>query len=820
MVKGVYTKEELYAMGPQRTFNSDAGEAAFLLGGIGTGNVSLGARGEFRDWEIFNKPGKGDNLDYTFFAIYAKEKGKPPIVKVLESRLHPSFSHGFGYERKMAGLPRFKDSTMRGEYPFVWIDFIDDEFPAEVSLKAYTPLIPLNPEDSGIPCAILKYKVRNKTDNPVDITIAGSLVNAAGICGVDKFGWLDEHDFNGNINEYRNKNGISGLYMYCNNFKEDHIRYGNLSIMTTEPQVTYKQYWLEGAWFDGAHDFRDDLCEDGMLEPLSQNTSIDCELSVRKAKPKYGSLGVCNCIEPGDEKELVFILSWYFPNRVKYWHDARSFYDSSKPTIKNHYGRLFNSSWEAGEYVIKNFDRLERDTEKFHKALFGSSVPGYVIDAVASNITVLRSPTCIWLEDGTFAAWEGCGDKVGSCFGSCTHVWNYAQTVAFLFPSLERSMRIIEFNKETDENGCMAFRSNSVFGLPRWDFRHPAADGQMGCVIRLYREWKISGDMEFLRKTWDDAKRALDFAFSYWDKDNDCVLDSQQHNTYDIEFYGPNSLTNSMFFAALKAGVEMSRAMSDLERAEKYESALKKGAKKMDKLLWNGEYYEQKIDDVEKYRYQYGKGCLSDQLLGQMMAHVTGLGYILPEEHVKKAVESIFKYNFRTNFYNHHNVQRTYAINDEKGLLLCSWPQGGRPRLPFIYSDEVWTGIEYQVAAHLIFEGFIDEGLTIVKAVRERHDGYRRNPWNEAECGHHYARSMASWAVLIALSGFQCDLVKREIVFSPKINKDNFSTFWSTGTAWGVFKQTIDKKTGEPEYSIDVLYGDLEGVEVKVIKVS
>jgi uncharacterized protein (DUF608 family) len=385
--------------------------------------------------------------------------------------------------------------------------------------------------------------------------------------------------------------------------------------------------------------------------------------------------------------------------------------------------------------------------------------------------------------------------------------------MAFLFPSLERDFRLTEFNVETDPDGRMAFRTMRLFGGEH--DHYPAADGQMGCIIRLYRDWKLSGDTEFLKQVWDNAKKALEFAFTYWDSDGDFVLDSQQHNTYDIEFYGPNSLVNSMFFGALKAGAEMAEALGDTESAEKYRKALELGSARMDEMLWNGEYYIQALDNVNQYKYQYGKGCLSDQILGQMLSHVAGLGYVLPEDHVKKAVHSIFKYNFFEDFHNHCNTQRTYALNDEKGLVLCSWPYGGRPKFPFVYSDEVWPGIEYQVAAHLIYEGFVDEGLTIVKAVRDRHDGIRRNPWNEVECGNHYARSMASWALIPALSGFKFDLVKGEISFDPVINKDDFSCFFSCGKAWGIYSQKRDKATGKLETDVKVLYGSLDGIKVK-----
>lgn len=809
MNKTVYSEKDLYSMAPQRVFGNDASEAAFLLGGIGTGNISIGARGELRDWEIFNRPAKGTKLPYSFFAIRAEEKGRKPVVKVLESRINPPFSksNGFG-SSELAGLPRLEKSTMRGEYPFVWIDFEDNDLPLKVSLEAFTPFIPLNPEDSGIPCAILRYKLENTSSQNVEVSLVGSFLNPVGFDGVNQHGNVKEDYLVGNINQFKCEKDTSSLYMYSGKYKEDYIRSGSFCITTPESNVTVKPYWFEGGWWDGIQDFWDDFSEDGLLE-----TIVDLQdNSTEKKKAKHGSLGVTCSLAPGAKKEITFVLSWYFPNRKKSWDESYTG-DAEVQVVKNHYSKLYKNAFDVGSYVISNLEKLEGETRKFHGALFSSTLPEYVIDAVSANITALRSTTCFWLENGNFLGWEGCFDIGGCCHGNCTHVWNYAQTLAFLFPSLERSMRNIDFNMETDEAGKMTFRTNSVFDEPKWGF-HPAADGQMGTIIRLYREWKISGDNEFLKRLWPNAKKALDFAFTYWDSDGDNVLDSQQHNTYDIEFYGPNSLVNSMFFGALKAGVEMAAAMGDISTSERYQKAREEGSKRMDELLWGEEYYIQKIEDVNAYKYQYGKGCLSDQVIGQFLCHVAGLGYVLPEEHMKKTVNSIYKHNFLDGFTNHASVQRTYTLNDEKGLLLCSWPHGGRPKQPFVYSDEVWTGIEYQVAAHLIYEGFIDEGLTIVKAVRERHDGYKRNPWNEVECGHHYARSMASWAVLTALSGFKCDMVNKEIRFSPKINMESFSCFWSTGTAWGTFSQTKNPKTGKLEGKLDILYGELKDVEV------
>jgi len=381
--------------------------------------------------------------------------------------------------------------------------------------------------------------------------------------------------------------------------------------------------------------------------------------------------------------------------------------------------------------------------------------------------------------------------------------------MAYLFPELERSMRRTEFLAETGDDGRMNFRAHTYLNDPVFPFP-PATDGQLGAVIRMYRDWKLCGDDAFIRELWPSAKNALEYAFTHWDIDGDGVMEGEQHNTYDIEFYGMSSMLNSIFYGALRAGEEISKYLGDEETATKYADIRKKGAAKLDDLTFNGEFYVQLIDDVNEYKYQYGIGCLADQLLGQYQAHCAGLGYVLNESNVKNAVKSIFKYNFIEDFSDHENVQRMYAVNKESGLLLCSWPNGGRPIIPFVYSDEVWTGIEYQVAAHLIYEGFVEEGLKIVEACRERHDGIKRSPWNEVECGHHYARSLASYAVLLALSGFQCDAVNKTLTFKPVINKDNFSTFFSCADGWGIYRQTA--AGGE----IETLFGDLSAYKVIV----
>jgi non-lysosomal glucosylceramidase len=584
----LFSPAELRAAGTQRVFKGDANEAAFLLGGIGTGNVSVGARGDLRDWELTHHPDKGHKLPWSYFAIYTRAADGTTRTKVLESRIQPPHSGGSGYgAERQAGLPRFASSTMRGEYPFVWVTLRDPDMPVQVELEAFTPFVPLDADASGIPATVLRYKVRNTSSGRVSATVAGSLANEACAHGIDKA----THDF-------RTSDGLAGLWYKCPDIGE-RLKCGSMALVAREGnRITHKREWLRGGWWDGAHDYWDDLAGDGQLDPESRYVS--------KEQPgphgsRVGGLGIMNDLGPGEEKVFEFILAWHFPKRPRGWWEKKC-EKTSEPCeciMDNYYATRFTDAWNAASHLNRNLADLEAKSRTFHKALFEATLPAYVIDALASNITVIRSSTCFRVADGTFFAWEGCHDKVGCCDGTCTHVWNYAQTLAFLFPELERSIRRVEFNLETDADGKMAFRSRRGFGVPDDSWKHhAAADGQLGTIIRLYRDWKLSGDTEFLRSVWPGASRALDYAFKHWDSDGDCVLDSQQHNTYDIEFYGPNSLVNSMFLGALKAGAAMAEAVGDQDHATTYAQALEKSAPLMDQMLWGGEYYIQQLANV------------------------------------------------------------------------------------------------------------------------------------------------------------------------------------------------------------------------------
>ncbi|MEI6970026.1 MAG: GH116 family glycosyl hydrolase [bacterium] len=491
------------------------------------------------------------------------------------------------------------------------------------------------------------------------------------------------------------------------------------------------------------------------------------------------------------------------------------------------YAARFGDLEAVAAYWRKHYERLRSSSALFSDCFYDTTLPAEVIESVAANLSIIKSPTCLRQADGRLWGWEGCNSGGGCCSGSCTHVWNYAQAIPHLFPELERTLRETEFLVNQDARGHQMFRAALPIG-PVDHWFHAAADGQLGGLMKLYREWRISGDTGWMKKLWPAAKQGLDYCIATWDPDRNGTIVEPHHNTYDIEFWGADGMCTSFYLGALAAAIAMGLEVG--EDVSAYEALQARGRKAMARTLWNGAWFAQKVQwkglragnplDVKSMvgqytpeamaileregpKYQYGGGCLSDGVLGDWIARCSGLGPVLDEKKTTRHLASIFKYNFRESLVDHANPQRPgYAFPQEGGLLLCSWPKDDKPALPFVYSDEVWTGIEYQVASHLIMTGQVKEGLAVVQAVRNRYDGQWRNPFDEYECGHWYARAMSSYGLLQAMSGAQYDAVDQVLYLDPKV-KGDFRAFLCTGSGYG----TVGVKKGKP--FIEVVSGSI-----------
>lgn len=785
-------------------------EISFPLGGIGTGCVGLSGNGRLIDWEIFNQPNKGSLNGYTHIAVKAKQ-GDAQICKVLQGDLTkdltgaiqgvmtPNTHRGFGYGpagENMCGFPHFRTCEFTGEFPIASIAFSDADFPGTVTLTAFNPFIPLNSADSSIPAAFFEITFTNPTDAPIVYQAAFSLRNP----------------FACSRNEAIETDGMTAIWLKNAGHTPEEYEYGELCI-ACENASEVQPYWYRGDW------------QDRIVMFWNQFTSK--EGLTRREYDQNGKFDTCSLasdvtLAPGESKAVRFVMSWNIPNNANNWKSS----DVTK-LWKNYYATVFENAIASATYCIENWQRLYGATKRYKDELFASTLDPAVIDAAASTVSVLKSRTVYRLENGEFYGFEGTTEHWGSCEGTCQHVYNYAYALCFLFPDLERSIRQLEFERCMKESGETAFRVHLPLEEPQ-TFWIPCVDGQMGCVIKTYREWKISGDNEWLKKMWPSVKKALEFAWSdqndhAWDLDKDGVLEGRQHHTLDMELFGPSSWLEGFYLAALRAASEMARFLGEGEKADEYDEIFEKGYAWTRDNLFNGQYFIQKIDLTDKdlvarfncverfwneetgeIKYQIGEGSEIDQMCGQWHANICGLGRIFDDAQVHTALESMVKHNFKASMRGFANPWRIFALNDDAGSVICDYPQGAyKPKIPITYCEESMHGFEYQFAGLLISEGYIEDGLRAVRAVRDRYQGYNRNPWNEIECGSNYARSMASFALLPIFSGMRFDLPRGMIGFDPKVNKDAFRCLWSLGTGWG----NVQVKKGATR--IEIISGEL-----------
>ena len=765
-------------------------EISFPLGGIGAGCIGVAGNGMLVDFEIFNRPNKGSRINgTTFFAITAKYRDGKRIAKIvcgdttkdLSGRYNgrAGFGHGPSADT-MCGLPHFANVMFDGRFPTAELTFSDGEFPGTVKMTAWSPFIPLDSENSSIPAACFGISVENGRED-VEYSVFFSVKNP----------------FGNTKNEDVSTNEYTAVKLYAADKTESDKEYGDMTVAVASKDGDVQEYWYRGGGRDAVSTFWRELT-DGEMRPRHYDDAGTRDVCTVGGKINAGA-------------PLNFVLSWNVPNRYNYW-DPYLDENGNDVMWKNYYAVRFSDSVASCLYTLDNYGRFYEKTVAFRDALFASTIDETVVDAAASALSVLRSATVMRLENGALYGFEGVNEQDGSCEGTCTHVWSYAYALCFLFPDLERSIRETEFTYDTAETGRMNFRTKLPLG--RKEPRRPqCVDGQMLSVVKALREWKISGDDEWLRKYYPTVKKILSYAWSEenyqsWDGDRDGVLEGQQHHTLDADLFGPSSWLEGLYMLALKAAAEMAEYLGEHDTAKEYLALFENGYEYTKTRLFNGEYFIQNTDVrdssyIEKFgceeywndekkqlKYQIAGGSEIDQMLAQWHSDIIGLGDIFDKNQRDTALGAMMRYNFKPRMRDVANMWRVFAINDESGAIMCDYPDGvEKPIIPIQYCEECMTGFEYAFAGLLVAEGKTDDGIKIVKAIRDRYDGKKRNPYNEIECGSNYARSMASFALLPIFSGFRFDLPKKTVGFSPVVSGD-FRCLFSVGTGWGVFERT------------------------------
>jgi len=772
---------------------AEFGHLAMPLGGIGTGNLAICADGGLRQWQLHNIGNHAGALPGSFFALRVS-RWEPPLDEVRILQAPPRDSTGTplvsddvvpDWQRDLLSrCPGVARTTFCGTYPIARVRYLDPAVPLGVTLEAFNPLVPLDVDVSSIPAAFFTFRLINDGDHPLHGTLGATVQNAVGWDGITPIDGVVAPGYGGNTNRLLRREGWTSVVLENGALPDDAAGAGQMVLAADDPHAAALLRWRHADEFvtflrsralaSGAPRL---ALAAGVADPQRHAPQSATVASPAGSTWNTG-LGVPFLLQPGQQRLIRIALTWYFPNRYinfEQFGPDRPEWGRSRFWLGNHYATRYGDAQDVFERVRRDWSALREATGAWTGTLAGSGLDDAAVTHFAAQLATVRSPTCFRGADGRFFAFEGVlgastvmwsGSSGGSCPLNCTHVWNYAQALAAAFPELERSMRETELEIMQAPDGYIPHRViaptylRQLWGEPIGGPDQPALDGMLGTILKAYREYRGGAGIDWLRRYWPNLTRLLRHVDRTWNVDGTGMLSGVQPSTHDIDLTGRNPFMGTLWLAALRAAEEMALLVDDADAAATYRATFSQASEAYDAALFTGEYYVQRLLPGDNTDYQWGDGCLTDQLIGQWWAHQLDLGYLLPAEHVRTALAAVVRHNLRRGFGDPRDFNRPYRVfadGDDAGLLLCTWPRGGRPAVPIRYADEVWTGSEYQVAAHCWREGLQHEGRAVLDGVWARYDGRRRNPFNEIECGDHYARSLAGWSALEALAGFAHD---------------------------------------------------------------
>jgi non-lysosomal glucosylceramidase len=758
--------KSLYERGNPTTYLKSRDELKFIgmpVGGIMCGMVYLGGDGRLWLWDVFNKNQSGvvyknipwhEKIQFNF--DYVRPFDGANYVKPVKD-VRPIDQ---GFSIKINGVEKnlhdFEEIAFEATYPVATIKYSDKDIPVSILLKAYSPFIPLNADDSALPATILSYSLENKTASTVNVELMGWFENKAAMYSAN-----DPEYYR--VNETVRDQKFHGVFLYAKSYN-----------------------WADETFWN-APDYGN-FC----FASLNDSDKVDAGNPIGKITSSIELKG-------NSKTQLDYTISWYFPNLT---------FEKIKSEGGRHYRKRFKSSVEVVKYIHDNFKSLSDQTILWTNTWYTeSTLPYWFLERTFLNISTLATTTCHWFESGRFYAWEG----IGSCPGTCNHVWQYAQAVGRVFPALERDTRErVDLGVGFYEDGHIGFRAE-------YD-PSPAIDGQAGRILDIYREHQTSINSDFLKRIWPKTKKAIEYLLAQ-DTNDDGMTDTTLENTLDAKWPGEISWIVGLSLTAVKASQLMAEEMGDQELASRCADYVAKGKANMEKSLFNGEYFIHRPDPIKGREGVIGSynTCHIDQVYGQSWAFQVGIPTrIIDKQKTLSALKALWKYNYTTDvgpYLAEHHGGRPYALPGEGGMIMNTNPKneeapyGVKDAWQVTYFHECMSGFEHQVASHMMAEGMIDESLILTRTVHDRYHAKKRNPFNEVECSDHYARAMASYGTFITACGFTYHGPRQEIGFAPKLNRDNFKAAFTAAEGWGIYSQI--RKGKNLECRIEVKSGVL-----------
>ena len=790
--------KSLYKRGVVTQYLKSKNELQYIgmpVGGITTGTLYLGGDGRLWLWDIFNQNQEGiDPKEVLWDATGKKVKPRDGSAYIAppKAEVKRPLEQGFAFSITAANKTVIKtmDSAdwdeiiFEATYPMATIRYIDATLPVEIIADVYSPFIALDDKNSALPATIYSFRIKNKSDQPISVAVVGWLENKVLLSNIKP----TELRINRSLALGTLAAGVECSLKEITAVHNAQPDYGTLAIAALQKNSS-------------VHTDFSILVSD---ESFNAKNTSDTEKPASELL--LGSVSSFISIKPKGEAKADFVIAWHFTNL------------KLKPAIQGegrYYSNWFSTAGDVVKYVQENFSMLSSSSRLWKETWYDSTLPWWFLERTFLNISTLATTTAHRFSSGRFYGWEG----VGCCPGTCTHVWQYAQAMGRIFPSIEKDTRQrVDLGLSLQPDGMIWYRGEMA--------KSPAIDGQAGTVLRIYREHQMSADDSFLKTNWEKIKLATQYIINQ-DRNKDGMEDTPLENTLDAVWDGEISWLVGLCIAAVKAGEQMAIEMNDTAFAQTCTTYVQEGKKNMEALLFNGEYFIHRPDAV-KGRKKLGSynTCHIDQVYGQSWAFQVGLNRVLDPQKTRLALRALWKYNFTPDvgpYIATHKGGRPYALAGEGGMVMNTNPKKeARPYGEDItwqlgYFHECMSGFEHQVAAHMMAEGMTDEALVLTRMIHDRYHAAKRNPFNEIECSDHYARAMASYGTFITACGFEYHGPKGYMRFAPKMSADHFKAPFTSAEGWGTYEQ--QKANNGLKASLWVKYGQLKlqtfGVEVK-----
>jgi uncharacterized protein (DUF608 family) len=759
------------------------------LGGIGAGSVELRKDGVFYNWQIANNlpRGTGIKIDWIdnanlFFIVRFQEEGKEPRLKLLQIENGLNVAALLNHQYSFPWISGIKNTTYQGQFPFIYMTFKDPDMPFDIDMEAFTPFIPHDVKNSTLPGIYFNFKIKAKTDKPVDVMLMASYRNLAGY----------------DTDKKNHRSGIEGnenfktSFMTCEKMDTSASSFGSVAMSSLSKGSCYYLGW------EHLHPYYEYVLRNDRLPNVNDTEGRNNKSGIAM-KRCFSSIAQSTKLLPKTSFDHSFVYAWNFPN----------LYNEDHSSIEgNYYNNYFKNAQEVAAYMIQNKAGLTERSHEFVDNFYASTLQPFILNQINSQLNTFITSTYI-NKAGDFGILEGMDEDRSCCGVTTIDVSMYGSVmIASLFPEFELST--MKFHRSQQRpNGLILHSLSKDYACAK-----TCSDGACCAkgeatnrldlpaqyVLLILRDYFWTNDKKFLSDSWPSIKKAIDYVIKERDRNGDQLPDMEGiMSSYDnFPMYGDASYILSQWNACMAGAARAADIMGDKEAHDLYSKILERGKKVYEDKLWNGKYFRLYNNETGDNKGK-DEGCLTDQMIGQWACDMCGLERIIDQEKVKQAMVHTLELSYKPDF----------------GLRNCSWP--GDPYWHDVAKDSwvdqgntCWTGVELAYASFLIYEGMYNEGINVIKTVDDR---YRKAGiyWNHMECGGHYFRPMAAWSILNALLGLG---INQEVFsFDPQLPGKEYTVFFAfpSGTAHFISKSGI--------VEIKILPGELKCKELDLANV-